>query len=133
MALEDSEGWVSLHVEPVPVDPAVATEVRECRMLSADEVAQIAEEYQRGVGVNELARRYGAHRQTIDRHLERAGVSKRPLTKMTLERVEQAKRLYDRGLSTYEVAEKLDVSASTIWKALKRAGVQMRDVRGRER
>ncbi|MEU8534135.1 helix-turn-helix domain-containing protein [Streptomyces parvulus] len=52
-------------------------------MLSADEVAEIAEEYRRGAGVNELARRYGVHRQTVDRHLERAGVSKRPMTKMT--------------------------------------------------
>ncbi|MYS22834.1 MULTISPECIES: helix-turn-helix domain-containing protein [unclassified Streptomyces] len=73
-ALEDASGAVLSQVEPVPVDPAAATEVRECRMLSADEVAEIAEEYRRGAGVNELARRYGAHRQTVDRHLERAKV-----------------------------------------------------------
>ncbi|MFE7622530.1 helix-turn-helix domain-containing protein [Streptomyces sp. NPDC057509] len=111
----------------------MATEVRECRMLSADEVAEIAEEYRRGAGVNELARRYGVHRQTVDRHLERAGVAKRPMTKMTPERVEQAKGFYDRGLSTYEIAEKLGVSGSTVWKALKRAGAQMRDTQGREK
>lgn len=132
-ALEDAGGWALPQVEPLPVDPSVATEVRECRMLSADEVAEIAEEYRRGAGVNELARRYGVHRQTVDRHLERAGVIKRPMTKMTSARVKQAKELYGRGLSTYEIAEKLGVSGSTVWKALKRAGVQMRDTQGRER
>lgn len=118
------------QVEPVSVEPGVATEVRECRMLSSDELVELVEAYRRGAGMNELARRYGVHRHTVDRHLERAGVTKRRMTKMTPARVGQAKELYAQGLSTNDIGKKMGVSGSTVWKALKRAGVRMRGPAG---
>lgn len=95
-------------------------------MLSPDEVAELVEAYRHGVEMNELARRYGVHRHTVDRHLERAGVSKRPMVKMTAERVTKAKELYEQGWSTQRIGRELSASQSTIYKALKRAGVRMR-------
>lgn len=108
-------------------DPGmVRLEVRENRILSPDEVAELVEAYRRGAGVRELARRYGVHRHTVDRHLERAGVVKRPMVKMTPEVVARARKLYEQGWSTQRLGPELGVSASTVYKALKRDGVKMR-------
>jgi DNA-binding CsgD family transcriptional regulator len=125
-ALKQVGGAALLQVGPTPVDLEVAIEIRECRMLSPDEVAELVEAYRHGAEMNELARRYGVHRHTVDRHLERAGVSKRPMVKMTEARVERAKELYGQGLSTNEIGKQFGTSGSTVWKALKRAGVKMR-------
>lgn len=120
-------GEVSLsQVESVPADPAVGTDIRECRMLSPDEATELVEAYRHGAEMNELARRYGVHRHTVDRHLKRTGVAKRLMTKMTPAKVEQAKELYEQGLSTNQIGKRFGISGSTVWKALKRAGVDMR-------
>jgi DNA invertase Pin-like site-specific DNA recombinase len=125
-ALEQASETALPQVEPALADPTVATDVRECRMLSPDEAAELVEAYRRGATELSLARRYGVHRHTVDRHLERAGVTKRPMVKMTPARVEQAKELYEQGLSTNQIGKKFGISGSTVWKALKRAGVRMR-------
>lgn len=95
-------------------------------MLSPDEVTELVEAYRHGAEMNELSRQYGVHRHTVDRHLERAGVAKRPMTKMTPAKVEQATELYGQGLSTNQIGKQFGVSGSTVWKALKRAAVGMR-------
>ena len=107
-------------------DPAVATQVNENRILSRDEVAELVEEYRRGATLRGLSRRFGVHRATVDRHLERAGVAKRPQVKMTPDRVAQAVEFYGQGWSTQRIGRELYVSASTVCQALKRAGVKMR-------
>ncbi|MBQ1089661.1 helix-turn-helix domain-containing protein [Streptomyces sp. B93] len=107
-------------------DPAIAKEIREHKILSPDEVVELIKEYRRGATERELSRRYGVHRHTVDRHLERAGVVKRPMVKMTPIRVARAKELYEQGLSTNQIGRKLNVSGSTVYKALKREGVRMR-------
>jgi len=109
------------------VDPAlVRLEVRENRILTSDEVAEVVEAYRHGAGVRELARRYGVHRHTIDRHLERAGVVERPVVRMTPSVVARARELYEWGWSTQRIGRELGVSGSTVWKGLKREGVRMR-------
>jgi DNA-binding CsgD family transcriptional regulator len=95
-------------------------------MLSPDEVTEIVEAYRRGEAGTSLARRFGVHRQTVDHHLGRAGVAKRPVLKMTPARVERAKELYRQGLSTNQIGKKLGVDGSTVVRALKGAGVKMR-------
>ena len=125
-ALKDANEAEVPQVGPIAADPAVAIEVHECRMLSPDEVVELVEAYRHGAEMNELSRRYGVHRHTVDRHLERAGVAKRPMIKMTAARVEQAKELYGQGLSTNQIGKKFGISGSTVWKALKREGVRMR-------
>lgn len=75
-------------------------------MLSPDEVAELADAYRHGAVELSLARTYGVHRHTVDRHLERAGVATRPVVKMTPARVEPAKELYEQGLSTNQIGKK---------------------------
>lgn len=95
-------------------------------MLSPDEVVELVEAYRHGAEMSELSRQYGVHRHTVDRHLERAGVAKRPMVKMTATRLARAKELYEQGWSTNQIGRELHVSGSTVWKALKRAGLKMR-------
>ncbi|MBB0242693.1 helix-turn-helix domain-containing protein [Streptomyces alkaliphilus] len=87
---------------------------------------ELTEAYRGGATLKELARRYGLHRSTVDRHLERAGVHKRPMVKMTPARVAEARKPYEQGWSTARIGRELYVDASTVCKTLKRAGVQMR-------
>jgi DNA invertase Pin-like site-specific DNA recombinase len=125
-ALENIGEAALPQVEPVSANPAAATDIRECRMLSPDEVAELVDAYRHGATELSLARKYGVLRHTVDRHLERAGVAKRPVVKMTAARMEQAKELYEQGLSTNQIGKQFGISGSTVWKALKRAGVEMR-------
>lgn len=95
-------------------------------MLTPAEVTELVEAYRRGASVRELARQYGTHRHTVDRHLERAGVVKRPVVKMTAAKISRAKELYAQGWSTQRIGRELEVSQGAVYKALKRAGVRMR-------
>ena len=97
----------------------VRLEVNENRVLSHSEVDELVEAYRRGTGQRELARRYRVHRHTVDRHLERAGVVKRPVVKMTPSRVAHARELQTQGWSMKKIGRELGVSDSTVWKALR--------------
>ncbi|WP_345613799.1 helix-turn-helix domain-containing protein [Streptomyces sanyensis] len=118
---------VRAQVEPIVADPVVATQVKENRKLSPDEVAELVVTYQQGATTTALSQRFGVHRQTVDQHLVRAGVTKRSQLKMTPERLARAKELYEQGWSARQIAAQLGVCASTVSKKLKRAGVKMRD------
>lgn len=114
------------HAVALDEDACVAREVAENRILSPDEVAELVESYRRGVAVLELARRFGVHRHTVDRHLVKAGVAKRPLIRMAPELLAKAVELYGQGLSVAKVGKVLGVSASTVYSTFVREGVRMR-------
>lgn len=107
------------QVEAVGVDPAVATSARENRMLSPGEIIELVEAYRRGATERSLARRFGAHRHTISRHLQRAGVVKRPKVKMTKVWLARARELRAQGWSMERIGRELGVGGSTVRKALK--------------
>lgn len=125
-ALANADEQTFVQVEPLEEALAVATTVRKCRMLAPDEVTEMVTAYRRGATARGLARQYGVHRHTVDRHLERAGVVKRPVVKMTTARITWAKELYAQGWSTQRIGRELGVSQGAVYKALKRAGVKMR-------
>ena len=83
------------------------------RLLDNRERSAVAERYEHGVSVNELAADYGINRQTIAAILYRQGVATRYrlLDKVT---VTAAAELYAEGLSLAGVAARLNVSTKTI-------------------
>ncbi|WP_280317116.1 hypothetical protein [Nocardia wallacei] len=100
---------------------------RPNRKLQPEEVAELVDAYRRGVSMVELGRRFEMHRNTVEAHLRRAGVMKRPKVKMTPQLTERATRLYvEEVWTTARIGKELGVDASTVAKALKRAGVRMR-------
>lgn len=125
-ALEGDGPVSSAQVDEVMRDPAAVTEARQNRMLSPAEVDELVALYERGATERSLAARFGAHRQTVSEHLKRAGVVKRPKTKMTESMVSRARELYEQGWSGPRISRALGINVDTIYKALKRAGVRMR-------
>ncbi|WP_157227323.1 hypothetical protein [Nocardia asiatica] len=100
---------------------------RPNRKLQPNEVAALVERYRHGASMMELAAEYRLHRNTVEAHLRRAGVAKRPMVKMTESLVERATRLYvEESWTTARIGKEFGVDASTVAKALKRAGVRMR-------
>ncbi|MEV0926678.1 hypothetical protein AB0I99_16410 [Streptomyces spongiicola] len=125
-ALERADREPKCQPEPDQDNPAVATTVRENRILSPEEVAEMVDAYRKGANVQELSRRYGVHRCTVDRHLKLSGTEKRPQLKMTPDRVARAEELYAQGWTMQRIGNEFNVSASTVRMALKRAGVRTR-------
>ncbi len=113
------------HAVALDEDTCVAREVAENRILSPDEVVELAQSYRRGAAVLELARRFGVHRHMVDRHLQRAGVAKRPMVKIRSKLLAKAVELYEQGLSVAKVGKTLGVSASTVYSTFAREGVRM--------
>ncbi|MDQ3405652.1 MAG: helix-turn-helix domain-containing protein [Actinomycetota bacterium] len=111
-------------------DDRIARDVQENRILSASEVEELVVAYAQGSSLNELARRFGVHRNTVDRHLAKAGASKRPLIKMGPEVLREAVEFYGQGLSVAKVGRKLGLSASTVYSTFVREGIKMRPRNG---
>ncbi len=93
--------------------------------ITAELRAELAARYEAGATIRELAVWSGAHRETIVRHLVRAGVELRRLG-LTEEQAAAAVVLYGDGLTLAEIAERVGVAASTVRSCLLRQGVQMR-------
>ena len=102
------------------------------RRLRPGELSQLKSGYLSGVGVKELAQRFGITRQTVVECMRRAGVPRR-YPKLGLEAIDKAASLYRSGWSLVAVGEALSVDPSTVRRVLVTQGVPMRDPQGRER
>jgi hypothetical protein len=100
------------------------------RRLAADKVTALAEEYQAGATVYELAERFGINRKTVALHLHRQGVEMRRQG-LDDEQIADAARLYERGWSLARIADHYAVWPRTVHLALLALGVRMRDTHGR--
>ncbi len=101
------------------------------RRLSRGVVDELVHHYEEGASIDELARRYGAHRITIIAHLDRRGVPRRRVArKMTDLLVAQASERYSEGLSLADVASEFGVHARTLAREFRRAGTPIRERRG---
>jgi IS30 family transposase len=105
---------------------------RRTRYLNDTERTRLAERYEAGATIRELALEFGIARGTASRHLKLAGAEVRGRS-MNPDEVAEAARLYATGLSTTAVGDQLGRHHSAIWKALRRAGIELRDTQGRVR
>lgn len=87
--------------------------------------AELAARYAAGATIRELAAWSGAHRQTVVRHLARAGVELRRLG-LTDEQERAAVRLYRDGVTLAEIAVRFGMAASTVRSCLLRQDVTLR-------
>ncbi len=98
---------------------------RECVRLTEPQLEQLVRDYEAGLNMRPLTRKYGIHRLTVAAHLRRAGVELR-YQGLTDDQVVAAAQLYQGGWSLQRLAERYDCTAETVRQALKAQGVVMR-------
>lgn len=79
-----------------------------------------------------MAKEFKINRVTVSKHLERAGVTKRPRS-MNYEQIDAAVQDYAAGQSLEKIGTRLGFDSTTVLKELRLRGVRMRDSHGRER
>jgi len=109
--------------------PVAENSPRPQTRLSVPNRAALADEYAKGVPVDELARRFGVHRATIHRLAAQAGVAVRRRGLDEPGR-RKAARLYEQGMTLAEVATELGVGDETVRSAVVACGGTIRG-RGR--
>jgi DNA-binding CsgD family transcriptional regulator len=104
----------------------VVREVETVRtFLTASEIDRLVADYQVGVGVLELAHRYGIHRATVAAHLRRRNMPPCGVGLDVTERAETV-RFYREGLSLREIGRRLGVDRKTVRASLVKAQVEIR-------
>jgi hypothetical protein len=84
------------------------------------------------MAIHEIAKEFKVNRVTVSKHLERAGVTKRPRS-MSEVQIDEAVHSYAAGQSLEKIGHKLNFDSTTVLRELRRRGVQTRDTHGRER
>ena len=95
------------------------------RRLTESEVVALAEQYQAGKQMDELAAIFGVHRTTVATQLRQSGVRLRSRG-VPQHRRDEAVQLYGEGWSCQRLAERYTCNATTVWKVLQQAGVRLR-------
>jgi len=95
------------------------------RRLRAHQVSELVALYDTGSNVSELAKRYGCHRDTVSKLLDRAGASCRQRG-VPPDRVQNAIRAYVDGASLATIGAELSVDPMTVARMLRANGVQIR-------
>ena len=102
------------------------------RRLTEAQVILMADKYENGATVYQLADEFGICRSSVSGWLKRLGISMRGQP-TSIEVIDSMVGLYLAGLSLADVSQKLGTSPGTVRNHLKSRNVQMRDSRGRQR
>jgi hypothetical protein len=89
------------------------------RRLPADELAQIIEEYQAGIGATTLALVHGVSENGLRAQLTRSGVKIRPLGKVSVDDVAEMARLRANGWTYKAIGEKFGITRTAVSLRLK--------------
>jgi DNA-directed RNA polymerase specialized sigma24 family protein len=85
------------------------------KRLKPSKREDLADDYRAGMSVREVAAKYKIHRTTVLRHLERAGVTRRPTTTALSEPdVADARNKRSEGLSYSAIASSFGVNPETV-------------------
>jgi len=104
---------------------------RQRRLTEAQAIA-MAERYEGGATVYELAAELGCHRTTVAARLKKAGIVMRHQSP-TSESIDSMVRLYASGLSLLEVGKQLGISANSVRNCLRGREIHVRHTHGRDR
>lgn len=92
----------------------------------------MANKYQTGATVYQLAQEFGISRHTVSDRLKKAGITMR-LQPPRSELIDEMVGLYVSGLSLVEVGDLVGTSPGTVHRYTRIRGIQMRDSHGRKR
>jgi DNA-binding CsgD family transcriptional regulator len=98
--------------------------------LNARQIERLAEAYEAGATVYELAAEFHIDRGTVSQRLKSRGVIMRSQHRLTGPSLDKAIRLYSGGWSCKSIGDHLGYNQRTIWTALRNAGVVLRPRRG---
>lgn len=109
-----------------PVEASTRQGSRQLRKLTPHEVESLITEYQDGATARDLAAKYGIHRITVTRHIQRSGHRTRSVRSFEADQLQQLIADYRAGNSTNALGRKYGVAGSTVARNLRRAGVKFR-------
>lgn len=98
---------------------------RRAKQLSAPERAALVADYEAGILVREIAKKFGVHRVTVSNIVEAASLAPRARG-LAPDQVEEASKLYVAGQSLAKLGKRYGVHAETVRQALLGAGVRLR-------
>ncbi|WP_437770360.1 hypothetical protein [Arthrobacter sp. KNU40] len=128
---KQSSGSVKLRslVDTLKARPEVVREEppipRHFAHLGTEQAAALADDYQAGMRVKELAAKYGISRETVSKHLRRRAITPRKVG-LDEQQIKEAARLYEQGDSLATIGKRMGVTAHTVRSRLVEAGVRMR-------
>ncbi|WP_437770358.1 hypothetical protein [Arthrobacter sp. KNU40] len=116
-------------IDTIQARPEVAREEspipRHFTQLSAEQATALADDYQAGIRVKELAAKYGISRETVSKHLRRRAITPRKVG-LDAQQIKEAVRLYEQGDSLATIGTRMGVTAHTVRSRLLEVGVRMR-------
>ena len=115
--------------EPHPRLPVPRPPRQVQRRFTPAEATRIAEQYQAGQTMNQLAGAYGVHRRTVAHCLQRQAVTLRQ-SGLHPEHLDQAAGLYRAGWSLARIGDKYGTTDMTVRRALAKHGVEIRPRNG---
>lgn len=115
-----------------PQEPAKSVRGVRVQLITPEQVQRVAQRYQEGRTVYELAAELSCHRTTISKTLKQQGITLRRV-KPTDSQIDVMVHLYGNGLSLATIGRQLGFDGMTVRKYLLERGVRMRDAQGRAR
>lgn len=98
--------------------------------LNVRQLERLAERYEAGATVYELAEEFQIDRGTVSERLKYQGVIMRSQHRITGQSLEEAIRLYSGGWSCKRIGDHLGFNQRTVWNALRQARVELRPRNG---
>lgn len=106
--------------------PSIKTKITQHqKMLTEQEMKELAEAYRSGKTVYELAKMFGCNRETVSIRLKASGVKMRRQP-ATDEQIEQMVELYEAGHSCAKIGKILNLNPSVVWRMLKQVDIKLR-------
>jgi DNA-directed RNA polymerase specialized sigma subunit len=102
------------------------------RRLNEAKALLMANKFQDGATVYQLAQEFGISRHTVSERLKKAGVTMRQQSPGS-ELIDSMVEIYEAGLTLAEVGERVGTSPGTVHRYIRIHGLQTRDSHGRRR